>query len=395
MLQLEQLSELCKSEHSGVCAVKKQIRLCLEPSYLSDINFAILKCLNSHLNKYYPEVSGILLGYDQLKLKKSTGAMFQPLLHVDIQATFFLFCPLPGQLLSGIVNMKSRGHLGVLVLDTFNASIMSGHTPVNGLPGNEVSLGIVVRFKVLSVSYSMNRVVLMGEMVSETMKVKDTAVMVGIIGHVDDFEGDSDHDSGIENSHKEGEEVFAASSAASNSKKVIYVDDPIRRSDRKPKTELLKEKNEGIEKSLLAHEDTNLGLEIVMIKNKGRGIRAVRDFSQGEFVVEYAGELINIGTAKDLEVKYSMDASKGSYMYYFKHQNTQYCIDATGESGRQGRLLNHSRVSPNCKTKVFILGDTPRLIIVAKSDIKAGTELVYDYGDRSKESLKDHLWLAH
>ena len=39
-------------------------------------------------------------------------------------------------------------------------------------------------------------------------------------------------------------------------------------------------------------------------------------------------------------------------------------------------------MTPNCVTKVVMLGDTPRLILVAKSDIAAGTELLYDYGDR-------------
>ena len=57
-------------------------------------------------------------------------------------------------------------------------------------------------------------------------------------------------------------------------------------------------------------------------------------------------------------------------------------IDATSESGRYGRLLNHSKITPNCVTKVVMLGDTPRLILVAKNDIVAGTELLYDYGDR-------------
>ena len=49
----------------------------------------------------------------------------------------------------------------------------------------------------------------------------------------------------------------------------------------------------------------------------------MRDFAKGEFVVEYAGDLIDIGTAKDLEAKYSMDASKGCYMHYFKHKEKQ------------------------------------------------------------------------
>ena len=53
-------------------------------------------------------------------------------------------------------------------------------------------------------------------------------------------------------------------------------------------------------------------------------IQAARGFSKGEFVVEYAGPLIDIGTAKDLEATYSMDTSKGCYMYYFKHKGKQY-----------------------------------------------------------------------
>ena len=61
-----------------------------------------------------------------------------------------------------------------------------------------------------------------------------------------------------------------------------------------------------------------------------------------------------------------------------------FSIDATSESGRYGRLLNHSKSTPNCVTKVVMLGDTPRLILVAKNDIVAGTERLFDYGDRSK-----------
>ena len=53
-------------------------------------------------------------------------------------------------------------------------------------------------------------------------------------------------------------------------------------------------------------------------------LQAVKSFCKGDFVVEYAGELIDIGTAKDLETKYSLDASKGCYMYYFKHKGKQY-----------------------------------------------------------------------
>jgi histone-lysine N-methyltransferase SETD8 len=56
--------------------------------------------------------------------------------------------------------------------------------------------------------------------------------------------------------------------------------------------------------------------------------------------------------------------------------------------------VNHSRITPNCVTKVVMVSDVPRLILVAKHAINSGEELLYDYGDRSKESLKAHPWLA-
>ena len=74
-------------------------------------------------------------------------------------------------------------------------------------------------------------------------------------------------------------------------------------------------------------------------------------------------------------------------------------IDATAESGRLGRLLNHSRKSPNCYTKLVWVPNPvshvpePHLVILAKRDIVKGEELTYDYGDRDKNSLQMHPWL--
>jgi len=69
-------------------------------------------------------------------------------------------------------------------------------------------------------------------------------------------------------------------------------------------------------------------------------------------------------------------------------------VDATAESGLYGRLVNHSRLKFNCQTKVVEVEGQPHLILVAARDIKIGEELLYDYGDRSKESLEAYPWLA-
>jgi len=69
-------------------------------------------------------------------------------------------------------------------------------------------------------------------------------------------------------------------------------------------------------------------------------------------------------------------------------------VDATRESGLLGRLVNHSRLRFNCATKVVDVDGKPRLILVASRDIRVDEEMLYDYGDRSKESLEAHPWLA-
>jgi len=68
-------------------------------------------------------------------------------------------------------------------------------------------------------------------------------------------------------------------------------------------------------------------------------------------------------------------------------------IDATSENGKLGRLVNHSR-NGNLITKTVMMAGRPHLVLIAKDDLPEGVELTYDYGDRSKEALQHHPWLA-
>lgn len=58
-----------------------------------------------------------------------------------------------------------------------------------------------------------------------------------------------------------------------------------------------------------------------------------------------------------------------------------------------GRLVNHSR-NGNLITKTVFYRNRPHLVLIAKEDIGIDEELTYDYGDRSKEALQHHPWLA-
>ena len=94
-----------------------------------------------------------------------------------------------------------------------------------------------------------------------------------------------------------------------------------------------------------------------------------------------------------IEMDYMNDASIGSYMFFFSFDGEKYCVDATEETGKLGRLINHSRKNANVAPKVVGItnpdGESlPHLMLLAKRDINKGEELLYDYKDRRKASIK-------
>ncbi|XP_017873716.1 PREDICTED: histone-lysine N-methyltransferase pr-set7 [Drosophila arizonae] len=179
--------------------------------------------------------------------------------------------------------------------------------------------------------------------------------------------------------------------AATNGNREMTEFFPVRRSVRKTKTAVKEEMMRNLEQAVL--EERCDGLQVRHFMGKGRGVVAIRRFKRNEFVVEYVGDLISISEATERERRYALDENAGCYMYYFKHKNQQYCIDATIDTGKLGRLINHSR-NGNLVTKVVVIKQRPHLVLLAKDDIEIGEELTYDYGDRSKESLLHHPWLA-
>ena len=56
----------------------------------------------------------------------------------------------------------------------------------------------------------------------------------------------------------------------------------------------MKNQQNYIEEKLLANNDVDLGILVADIKSKGRGVRTIKDFVKGEFVVEYAGPLVDM-----------------------------------------------------------------------------------------------------
>ena len=144
----------------------------------------------------------------------------------------------------------------------------------------------------------------------------------------------------------------------------------------------------------IPEEDSNLGLEVRNIPGKDRGVFARRPFEKDELICEYSGDLLTSKQWREKEEEYKEKPETGSYVLNFKHLEKNYYIDATKDTGKMGRLVNHTRINPNCYLKKIIINDMPRIFLLAKYKIETNCELGYDYGDRDPASFKYFPWLS-
>lgn len=103
---------------------------------------------------------------------------------------------------------------------------------------------------------------------------------------------------------------------------------------------------------------------------QGRGAFATVDIPKGTRLIEYTGEKISHDVA---DQRYDDEKMKRHHTFLFT-LNDNWIIDAAN-GGNEAMYINHS-CDPNCEA--VIVGER-RIYIEARKNIKAGTELVYDY----------------
>lgn len=120
-----------------------------------------------------------------------------------------------------------------------------------------------------------------------------------------------------------------------------------------------------------------IGLRIAHC-NKGFGLYTNNVIEKGQFVCEYAGEIIDI-----TEAQRRSNLDNENYIFvineHFSDNVTTTVIDAT-VIGNIGRYINHS-CRPNCMIiPVRVDSLIPRLAIFAIKDIQCNEEITYHYG---------------
>ncbi|XP_010527027.1 PREDICTED: histone-lysine N-methyltransferase ASHH3 isoform X2 [Tarenaya hassleriana] len=115
-------------------------------------------------------------------------------------------------------------------------------------------------------------------------------------------------------------------------------------------------------------------MKLVQTEKCGSGIVTDEDVKQGEFIIEYVGEVID---DKTCEGRLWNMKHRGETNFYLCEINRDMVIDAT-HKGNKSRYINHS-CNPNTEMQKWIIDGETRIGIFATRDIKKGQHLTYDY----------------
>lgn len=255
MIQLDRLKALCRTPDSAISMVRMPVHLALQPAYLGNINAGIFSILNKNINKYYPELKGILMGYNKIKLKKRDGSISndQPFIHIDVQADFYIFNPRKGVKLRGRVNKKSAGHVGCLVHDVFNAAI----TPPIGQNlsrwcGAQAQIGKQISFMTTAVSFGDKLPIIQGKLEQEGLGIQQDSEEEAVM-EVEEFEETriTDYDSGIDSIGK-GEKRKREEEDEEETEEERKARKKQKKADKKKRKEKEREEAENAEREALA-----------------------------------------------------------------------------------------------------------------------------------------------
>lgn len=133
-------------------------------------------------------------------------------------------------------------------------------------------------------------------------------------------------------------------------------------------------------------------LVITQTELKGYGLRTSKPIKKGQFICEYAGEVVGIEEAKRRIESNKIENSMNYVLIVSEHLNDQRiiktCIDPK-HFGNVGRYCNHS-CEPNASlVPVRIEGMVPRLCLFASRDIKEGEEITFNYAGEEANSVQN------
>ncbi|XP_053403286.1 N-lysine methyltransferase KMT5A-like [Mercenaria mercenaria] len=115
------------------------------------------------------------------------------------------------------------------------------------------------------------------------------------------------------------------------------------------------------------------GFKVQLYHTKGRGVKTTVHRHKGDFLLVYCGEIVS---GEEGEKREALKST--GFRFFYSKDGRSYCIDATEESSRLCRLVNHGDKNANAHMKNM----DGKLVLFALKDIDEHEEILCDYGVR-------------
>ena len=161
----------------------------LLPCYVGRLSQGIIEHLNEKVFRFSSQLRGTVLSYSKPLVLQRHGAILdeQPHLHFDLKYSVYLFKPVVGSLMCGVVNNVGQDYIGCLVYKCFNASVLAPGSAEHQSSwySEPFDIGSTVWFRVVALDN-------VGGVVSITGEYYDMNIASGLAGdQVGTIESDS------------------------------------------------------------------------------------------------------------------------------------------------------------------------------------------------------------
>ncbi|XP_039287288.1 DNA-directed RNA polymerase I subunit RPA43-like [Nilaparvata lugens] len=174
------LNDLVHDCNSGIVLEANRTKYVnISPFQLQNLTGFIREYLDSLVATYDPELSGIILSHQKIKVNPEfnvEGDGTNKLLYI---ADIYVFRPKIGSVLTGVVNQKSKDHVGCLVHRVFNVTIPKpdGDEEEEEV-WNRTSVGQDVRFRVVAFDMTLKIPSIHGQILDSSTRQSSNALDV-------------------------------------------------------------------------------------------------------------------------------------------------------------------------------------------------------------------------